>query len=45
MEHAGQSGEAKYESYYRAYLQAKQHQKRVDLELFNYRQGLCNSLD
>ena len=40
MEHAGQTGEPRYETYYQAYLQAKQQQKRVDLELFNLRQGL-----
>ena len=42
MEHAGQSGEARYETYYQAYLQAKQQQKRIDLELFNLRQGLSS---
>jgi hypothetical protein len=40
MEHAGQSSEPRYETYYRAYLQAKQQQKRLDLELFNLRKGL-----
>jgi hypothetical protein len=42
MEHAGQSGEARYETYYQAYLQARQQQKRIDLELFNLRQGLSS---
>lgn len=37
MEQDGQTGDAKYEAYYRAYLQAKQQQKRADLELFNLR--------
>jgi hypothetical protein len=40
MEHAGQSGEARYEDYFRAYLEAKERQKRIDLELFNLRHGL-----
>ncbi len=42
MEHAGQSGDARYETYFRAYLEAKQRQKRVDLELFNLRQRLSS---
>ena len=42
MEHAGQSGDARYETYFRAYLEAKQRQKRLDLEIFNMRQGLSN---
>lgn len=42
MEHAGQTGEARYETYYRAYLQSKEQQKRVDLELFNVRRGLTS---
>lgn len=37
MEQAGQTGDAKYEAYYQAYLRAKQQQKRADLELFNLR--------
>ena len=37
MEQQGQSGEAAYERYYRAYLDAKQQQKDVDLQLFNLR--------
>lgn len=40
MEHAGQSGDARYETYYQAYLRAKEQQKQVDLELFNQRHGL-----
>lgn len=40
MEHAGQSSEARYESYYRAYLQAREKEKRADLELFNIKQRL-----
>lgn len=40
METRGETSDARYETYYQAYLQAKQQQKRVDLELFNLRQGL-----
>lgn len=39
MEHAGQTGDAKYEAYYQAYLRSKQQQKRADLDLFNHRSG------
>lgn len=42
MEHAGQSGDARYDTYYQAYLQAREQQKRVDLQLFNLRQGLSS---
>ncbi len=42
MEHEGRSGDAKYEAFYQAYLQAKQQQKRTELELFNLRHGLTN---
>lgn len=38
MEQQGQSGEAAYDRYYKAYLGAKQQQKQVDLLLFNVRQ-------
>jgi len=40
MEHTGQSGEAHYESYHQAYLQARHKEKRAELELFNLRRGL-----
>ncbi|HEX6506551.1 MAG TPA: hypothetical protein VF221_02870 [Chloroflexota bacterium] len=40
MEHNGETDEPRYETYYRAYLQSKQQEKRADLELFNLRQGL-----
>lgn len=40
MEDQGQTTDARYETYYQAYLQAKQQQKRADLELFNLRQSL-----
>jgi hypothetical protein len=39
MERNGESGEARYDHYFQAYLQAKRQQKRVELELFNLRQG------
>ncbi len=42
MEHAGQTGDAKYEAYYQAYLRSKQQQKRADLELFNLRNGVSD---
>ena len=42
MEHEGQSGDARYDAYYQAYLRAKQQQKHIDLELFNLRQGLSS---
>ncbi|HLJ68188.1 MAG TPA: hypothetical protein VKX16_12595 [Chloroflexota bacterium] len=42
MERDGQTGEARYESYYRAYMTAKQQEKRAELELFNLRQGLSS---
>lgn len=40
LESKGESGHSTYETYYRAYLQAREQEKRVDLELFNLRQGL-----
>jgi nucleosome binding factor SPN SPT16 subunit len=40
MEQNGESASTQYERYYQAYLQAKQQQKMVDLELFNRRHGL-----
>lgn len=40
MEHAGQTGDARYEAYYQAYLRSKQQQKRADLDLFNLRSGV-----
>jgi hypothetical protein len=40
MERNGESGHAEYERYFQAYLQAKQQQKSIDLQLFNRRQGL-----
>ena len=40
MERNGETNEGRYEQYYNAYLQAKQQEKRSDLELFNLREGL-----
>jgi hypothetical protein len=40
MELNGESGGSQYDRYYQAYLQAKQQQKDVDLQLFNRRSGL-----
>jgi uncharacterized protein involved in exopolysaccharide biosynthesis len=40
MERNGETNESRYEQYFRAYLQAKQLEKRTDLELFNLREGL-----
>jgi hypothetical protein len=40
MERNGESDEGRYEQYYQAYLQAKQLEKRTDLDLFNLREGL-----
>lgn len=40
MELNGETATTQYERYYQAYLQAKQQQKAVDLELFNRRRGL-----
>jgi hypothetical protein len=40
METTGESSSPQYESYYSAYLQSREQEKRIDLELFNLRQGL-----
>jgi hypothetical protein len=40
MEHNGETGTAQYERYFQAYLQARQQEKAVDLQLFNHRRGL-----
>ena len=40
MERNGETDEGRYEQYYGAYLQAKQLEKRIDLDLFNLREGL-----
>lgn len=42
MEHNGESGDSRYESYYTAYLQARDQQKRIDLQVFNVRSGLLD---
>jgi hypothetical protein len=40
MDRNGETNEGRYQQYYDAYLQAKQLEKRIDLELFNLREGL-----
>jgi hypothetical protein len=40
MEGSGESGDPNYARYYRAYVEAKQQEKKIDLELFNIRHGL-----
>lgn len=40
MEHNGESDQPGYETYYRAYLQAREQEKRAEIEVFNLRQGL-----
>jgi hypothetical protein len=40
MDRNGETNEGRYQQYYQAYLQAKQLEKRIDLELFNLREGL-----
>lgn len=42
MELNGESSRAEYDRYYQAYLQAKQQQKSIDLQLFNRGHGLLN---
>lgn len=40
MELSGESGDPRYETYFKAYIEARQQEKRFDLELFNLRRGL-----
>lgn len=40
MDRNGETNEGRYQQYFNAYLQAKQLEKRIDLELFNLREGL-----
>jgi hypothetical protein len=40
MDRNGETNEGRYQQYYQAYLRAKQLEKRIDLELFNLREGL-----
>ena len=40
MELNGESSDPRYETYFKAYVEARQHEKRADLELFNIRAGL-----
>lgn len=42
MEHEGQSSDPRYETYYRAYLDAKRQEERAGLDLFNLRRGLVD---
>ena len=42
MEHEGQSSDPRYETYYRAYLDAKRQEERAELHLFNLRRGLVD---
>jgi hypothetical protein len=41
METTGESDHARYDTYFGAYLQARDQEKRIELELFNLRQGLA----
>jgi hypothetical protein len=40
MERSGESGDPRYDQYLEAYIDARQQEKRADLELFNLKQGL-----
>ena len=40
LEQNGESSKATYDTYYAAYLQAREQERRAELELFNSRQGL-----
>jgi hypothetical protein len=40
MERSGESGDARYDQYFHAYIEARQQEKRSHLELFNLKQGL-----
>lgn len=42
MERSGESGDPRYETYFKAYVEAKRQEKRADLELFNLRRGLVD---
>lgn len=42
MEQQGQSGDAAYDRYYRAYLDAKRQEKQVELHLYNLRNQRVN---
>lgn len=39
MEAEGQTADPRYETYYQAYLRAKEQEKQADLAAFNARQG------
>lgn len=40
MEASGETEGPRYQHYYQAYVEARAQEKRCELELFNYRQGL-----
>lgn len=40
MEGNGETADPRYGRYFSAYMEAKQQEKRADLELFNLRKGL-----
>lgn len=42
MERTGESGDPRYETYFKAYVEARQQEKRAELQLFNLRQGLVD---
>ncbi|GAC1445539.1 MAG: hypothetical protein NVSMB52_06950 [Chloroflexota bacterium] len=42
MEISGESSHPRYETYFRGYVEAKQQEKRANLELFNAQQGLVD---
>lgn len=41
LEQTGESDSARYDTYYRAYLQAREQEKRAELELFNLQHELA----
>lgn len=40
MERTGESDSKRYDIYFRSYIEAREQEKRADLELFNHRRGL-----
>jgi hypothetical protein len=40
MERTGESSDPRYDAYFRNYIEARQQEKRIDLDLFNLRRGL-----
>ena len=43
MEQSGETNDPRYETYYRAYLEAKRQEDHAQLQLFNLRRGLTES--